>query len=183
MAIGALGAYIYVRKHQYTKWLYNRWTQIIAILAFVYIMIADISVNTYSSVWTASIYVVLIMNIATNEYSLVKLNNHLLEKLGEISYGLYVYHFPILYLIFFTAHRSGLTVIWTSPILLFMTTLLSTWLIAAVSYRWFEIPFLRLKKYFTVEPVNVEAIKGKHGDGGYNLVSNGKLKEAAVKYL
>jgi peptidoglycan/LPS O-acetylase OafA/YrhL len=97
------------------------------------------------------------MNVATNQQSILKLNNPLTEKLGEISYGLYLYHFPILYLIYVLAYKTGATGIWTSPFILLVVALGSTWIIAYLSYRWFETPFLNLKKKLTAaSPIIIE---------------------------
>lgn len=151
MAIGALGAYLYSKKANYLKWVYHPGVQIVALGAFVYLVIFDVPVNTYNIVWASLTYIVLIMNIATNQYSLLKLNFPPIEKLGEISYGLYLYHFPVLYLIYFMTHNVGFKSIWTSPFLLLIITVVSTWAVAALSYRWFEAPFLNLKRRFTTD--------------------------------
>lgn len=151
MAIGALGAYLYSKKADYLKWVYHPWVQILALVAFVYLDIFDLPVNTYNIVWASLVYLVLIMNVATNQRSLLKLNFGPFEKLGEVSYGLYLYHFPVLYLIYFVTHHVGFGRIWTSPFWLLIITVVSTWAIAALSYRWFETPFLNLKRKFTTD--------------------------------
>jgi len=149
MAIGALGAYLYTYKFHYMKWIYHPWVQTATFGAFIYLGVFDVGNNTYNTIWTSLAYIVFIMNVATNHHSLLKLNFRPIEKLGEISYGLYLYHFPILYLIYFTAQKTGFEIMWTSPFLLLIITLGSTWAIAAVSYHWFEKPFLNLKKKFS----------------------------------
>lgn len=57
---------------------------------------------------------------------------------GRISYGLYVFHLPVLAAV--TSHVHGLVGIGL--------TLLLTYVVAAISYRYFETPFLRLKRRF-----------------------------------
>ncbi|WP_047497528.1 acyltransferase [Terriglobus sp. TAA 43] len=57
---------------------------------------------------------------------------------GRISYGLYVFHLPVLAAV--TSHVHGLA---GSAL-----TLLLTFGVAAISYRYFETPFLRLKRRF-----------------------------------
>ena len=70
------------------------------------------------------------------------LNNPVLIYLGKISYGLYVIHeFGLLVALKLNHDRANaLTVI---------AGLLITILLAAISYRWLETPFLSLKKRFT----------------------------------
>ena len=60
--------------------------------------------------------------------------------LGKISFGLYIFHFPILAILNFKAARLRL-----SPIELDITALLLTIASAALSYHFFEAPFLRWK--------------------------------------
>ena len=68
--------------------------------------------------------------------------------LGKISYGLYVFHLAVYRLItpkiLFQPFRSELL----SLALTYVVTLATTVCIAAVSYRYFETPFLNLKKRF-----------------------------------
>jgi len=154
MAIGALGAYVYSANHHVLKWVYHRWVQVLALVAFACLVLFSVPINTYNTMWSSLVHIVLIMNVATNPQSILRLNYPLAEKLGEISYGLYLYHFPILYLIYIAAYRTGVTGLWTSPFLLLGVALASTWAIAFVSYRWFETPFLNLKKKIvTASPI------------------------------
>jgi len=57
---------------------------------------------------------------------------------GRISYGLYVFHLPVLAAV--TSHVRGAAGT--------ALTLLLTYGVAAISYRYFETPFLRLKRRF-----------------------------------
>ena len=69
--------------------------------------------------------------------------NPLLVYLGTISYGLYVFHFPVLWLIYSAMEDLP-------EILQASTTLLITVIISAVSYELMEKRFIQLKdKYFT----------------------------------
>jgi peptidoglycan/LPS O-acetylase OafA/YrhL len=79
--------------------------------------------------------------------------------LGKISYGLYVYHSLVLYLVFVKG-RVHLT---ESTSLLHLpqtarssvgtaAALLITIVVAHLSYRFLEKPFLVLKQRFTLEP-------------------------------
>jgi peptidoglycan/LPS O-acetylase OafA/YrhL len=70
--------------------------------------------------------------------------------LGSISYGLYVYHDSVLNLV-----HLALTPLWQvrgMPVLATVLSLAITCLIASISYRFFEQPFVRLKKRFTLVP-------------------------------
>lgn len=72
-----------------------------------------------------------------------------LQHLGRISYGLYVFHGACLLVVAVASHRI--------PFIRFHTWMLRytiplplTICIAALSYRYFETPFLRLKERFEI---------------------------------
>jgi len=65
----------------------------------------------------------------------------ILVYLGRTSYGLYLFHFPVIYDV-----REGFGLRWPLRLLL---TLGLTVALAAYSYRFLEEPFLRLKQRFT----------------------------------
>ena len=73
-----------------------------------------------------------------------------LNNLGQLSYGIYMYHFPLLYVVLFILRRSGLPEGDTYNALLYGVTVPATLIVSAVSYRWFESPMLKLKARFTV---------------------------------
>jgi peptidoglycan/LPS O-acetylase OafA/YrhL len=71
------------------------------------------------------------------------LRSRLLRHIGVISYGLYLYHFPAFAAVDAVAARVGPEFI--APAL-DIVKLLVTYLIALVSWHWFEQPFLALKE-------------------------------------
>jgi peptidoglycan/LPS O-acetylase OafA/YrhL len=73
-----------------------------------------------------------------------------IRYLGKISYGLYVYHMLMLSLIEYPWAKGRV-----SSLCLAALSLAATILTAAVSYRFLETPFLRLKKRFTFVPSRV----------------------------
>jgi peptidoglycan/LPS O-acetylase OafA/YrhL len=72
-----------------------------------------------------------------------------MKYLGKISYGLYVYHYAIIY---FAARNQDLIALplWQSQLLTALVSFPLTVLVAALSYRYMERPILNLKdKYFS----------------------------------
>jgi peptidoglycan/LPS O-acetylase OafA/YrhL len=69
-----------------------------------------------------------------------------LVSLGRISYGLYVFHYAVFDGVTYALLRfTGSCTLWAK----FSLTLPITVALAWASYRWFESPFLRLKRRFT----------------------------------
>lgn len=90
--------------------------------------------------------------------SLVVRENHTLQpllisppivRMGQISYGLYLYHIWAFMLVMriarFASERWGVVL----PIPLFVTGTLVTVLIAEISYRFYEAPFLKWKTHWS----------------------------------
>jgi peptidoglycan/LPS O-acetylase OafA/YrhL len=74
-----------------------------------------------------------------------------LRKLGQVSYGFYVFHQIPRWLYFGLAHRLiGRYTSHTGP-LEGLIAFVCTYALARLSFRYFETPFLRLKDRFTVE--------------------------------
>jgi peptidoglycan/LPS O-acetylase OafA/YrhL len=80
------------------------------------------------------------------------LNNRFLKFFGRISYGLYVYHWPIYILLFdrltnwSVAH--GIAGAGLAPFLSAMVITVIAIIVSVLSYRYFERPFLKLKEKF-----------------------------------
>ena len=70
-------------------------------------------------------------------------------SLGRISYGLYVFHYAALDTVTYAFLRvTGSCPLWVKLVVSFPVTLLLT----AISYRWFESPFLARKRRFACIP-------------------------------
>lgn len=63
-----------------------------------------------------------------------------IRRVGVVSYGMYLYHMMVIaFLSLFSLHRELLS---------FILVLLLTTLVAEISYRYFELPFLNIKRRF-----------------------------------
>ncbi len=107
------------------------------------------SVITYSGTAVASVALLVAVLQKDARLLLVRPFSWLVY-LGRISYGLYVFHLLVLALIFKLSFVPllGIELNFTRR---FILSFLVTVALAAVSYRWLEQPFLRLKKHFTYD--------------------------------
>ncbi len=114
---------------------------------------------------------VLILNVATNPRSLLTLEHPLLERLGRISYGLYLYHSFAeagVLLLLRRLMESGQIALsyFTFNVLLYGASIALTIAVASVSYRYLEKPFLDMKPRFTVVPSRPEVLGRAGGEMG-----------------
>jgi peptidoglycan/LPS O-acetylase OafA/YrhL len=71
-----------------------------------------------------------------------------IRRIGIVSYGIYLYHMLTWFFVNKTMERLGLK----SQLLFFVANTLLSWLVAELSFRWFESPILALKSRF--DPVH-----------------------------
>jgi len=91
----------------------------------------------------------LIINISLNENNLVNLNGKKLNFLGEISYGIYMYHMLVVFgiVVVLTKILNHLNPV-ISTISFYIIITLGMVLVSYLSKRFFEERFLRLKHRF-----------------------------------
>jgi len=103
------------------------------------------------------LYSWLLVNVAANPRNVLPLDNRVFDYLGTISYGIYMLHMVAVYTAAEVFLRSSW---WRGGSLVFYglayygLVLGLTFLLAHLSYRWFELPFLRLKdRRFSLLPM------------------------------
>lgn len=156
MVIGAVGAYsAHARWERGLSLLFLPLVQVVAWSAMLVVTIVPwhrAFFGLFGNELTSLVVIVLLLNLALNTRSVLRLENPLLDRLGRMSYGLYVYHlFAVVLCIrafvpLYAAHpdRAG----WLGVLLLLATTALSIG-IAHISYYHFELRFLRKKKAYS----------------------------------
>jgi peptidoglycan/LPS O-acetylase OafA/YrhL len=106
-----------------------------------------------SAIWTNIGYVIVAVGCALFLYSTIGVDSWLRQKwvryLGRISYGLYVYHGVSIELVFYSLSGHPLWMRWYLSLFISFGV---TSLLAIISYKWLETPFLRLKSRFQYIP-------------------------------
>jgi peptidoglycan/LPS O-acetylase OafA/YrhL len=106
----------------------------------------------YSSVWgyslinLSSAYLIGLLNTRDLPF----FRNHGMQRIGRVSYGLYLFHLPVQALM--KLPISGKSDINVESIALFGLSILGTILLAVASYELFEVHFLRLKNWYRPSP-------------------------------
>ena len=155
MIIGGLGAYLVFNEKHIVKHIYNRIIQLGMIIT-LFILIIDLIQFKYFNIirneFTSLVICGLIINIATNKHSILKLESKMLNYFGKISFGLYVYH---LFAVVITLkilpnflHLNNISNIIGYPLTIGSILLITT-LISHFSYFYFEKRFLVKKANFS----------------------------------
>lgn len=157
MAIGALGAYLYFYNKEWMTYLLNRKVfEILAIFFFVLVLFNKFHIAPPINHEIASVFtLVIIINQISNSKKLFSLENKVLNFLGKISYGLYVWNPLLIYLVSLIYQNYFLNIKMNAALLVILVFTINTVVIIGVSYvsyEYFEKRFLRIKhKYTTVK--------------------------------
>jgi len=111
--------------------------------------------EAYQFIWGYTLlnyfFAVIIYSVVKHRLFIRFLDSALLRYLGKISYGLYVYHFPIIW--FSTRVRDyGVADPFAKPVIALISFIV-TLLVASISYKYLEKPLLNLKdRFFGLKP-------------------------------
>ena len=154
MTIGGLGAYaLYFKKEKVLNFIYQSWVQISALISIPVLLFCThrLFQNGVNLIYAIS-FLIIILNVSCNKNGLLKLENGLLNFLGRISYGVYMYHILVIVFLLnvikhFLPAKDTLDG-WNNLIFYLVATSI-TILISHLSFVYFESYFIRLKKKFT----------------------------------
>lgn len=149
MMLGAMGAIMYYRQTEwFCKLCSNRFVAIIAWgLFFTSGLYADYIPSPVRNEYIAFISLLVIMAGLLHKPIL---ENRVMNYLGQISYGIYVIHPLLLYVLTRLIRPSDYMSNNVACIFIFIAMTVLTIVIAGLSYKYFEMPFLRLKSKFSV---------------------------------
>jgi peptidoglycan/LPS O-acetylase OafA/YrhL len=154
MAMGGIGAgWVFYQRKRLLELIYHRAVQWLALAAIPAIVLLT-PVKLYSALYLlfSVPFLVIILNVATNPHCAYRLQGPVLNYLGKISYGIYMYHLICIAFVFhvldswfhFPLRLEG----WHSA-LLYALSIPLTLGVSALSYHFLEYPFIRKKRTFT----------------------------------
>lgn len=151
MAVGALGAfYLYNKKQQALQFFYHPATSVATLVLFASLFVTNLE-YTGSTLFEALIFLLFIVNVSTNRKFPIQFRQSIFTTLGNISYGIYMYHTIIIAILINLLQK---TVIDSNPlafdIALYTLSVPLTIGISYLSYQYFETPFLKMKEKFMV---------------------------------
>jgi peptidoglycan/LPS O-acetylase OafA/YrhL len=150
MAIGGVGAYIYFTDQR--KILNIICSLPAQLISWGVIFLAAINKFHTISLLDNEIFsvvsVVLIINVCSNPRTVIRMDNRVMDFLGKISFGIYVYHPLIIF--FDELLLNHLAISLTAKIILtFISVPLMTILVAYISYEFYEKKFILLKERYS----------------------------------
>ena len=154
MLIGCVGAFIYkYNYYNFANLIANRFFQLIIWLVFIIVFIGIFELPvTISAEVMATLSVFLIIGQAEeSNFKIFNLDHIIFDKIGKISYGIYVYH-PLLIFLF---GKLLINVCYNNIlqyIVVYLSISLTTLLFAYVSYEYLEKRFLIVKSRFAIIP-------------------------------
>jgi peptidoglycan/LPS O-acetylase OafA/YrhL len=151
MIIGSICAYILHRKKDHIlRILFNKYVQMFCYINIIIFLATGFKIPAFNHIIYSILFGIIILNISANPGSILKLQNNILNYLGQISFGLYMYHelaigISIRFLkdLSFNFNNSS------HNFILYIFSLLLTIGVASLSYFLLEKPFLKLKTKFS----------------------------------
>ena len=149
MMLGAIGAIMYYRKTEwFVKLCSSRFVAIVAwILFFTSGLYANYIPSPIRNEYIAFVSLFVIMSGLLRK---PLLENRVMNYLGQISYGIYVIHPLLLYILTRLIHPAEFMQNDVASVVIFVAITALTIGIASLSYKYFEMPFLRIKGKFSV---------------------------------
>jgi len=150
MIIGAIGAMLYYNNSKYIKYITSYWTQ-----SFSWLIILMVALNKFhissliDNEIVGLITIFIIFSQITRKNYIINLENKLMNFIGKISYGVYVYHPVIIFLAHKTFGKFQSSSI-QNYIIVFILILSLTISIAYISYTFYEKRFIELKSKFAI---------------------------------
>jgi len=154
MAVGAFGAcLIYYKKSEILRYIYAIPTQIMAyVLLFLILLLLPYQIFETLYLFLSVPFLIIIMNVASNKGSLLKLENKVFDYLGKISYGLYMYHLLVVTFVvnlYATSFETQYNITVYQRIAIYLISIILTIAISGLSYKYFEKRFITMKSKYS----------------------------------
>lgn len=155
LGMGALLALFYVEQGPVIEWLKGK-RHLVFLLALAHLVLilfifhkgsAFLFLYREIALCICTFSVVLVTVFGWKGFMGYIMRNPAVQYIGTISYGIYLYHMPVPYVLRIVMSKA-LPSVHPGPLTLMFVCFGITIGLAAVSYRFIETPFLKLKRYF-----------------------------------
>lgn len=146
IAVGGFFAVLLFRKHPVLKLLKNLKVFYGVLITTLVLILMAVKIPYFHYLTYSFLFGVLILNLASNKRLNKVLESKIIHYLGQISYGIYMYHFIIMIIVLTTSSKLGVK----SNVVIYSFILAITIGISSLSYHYFEAPFLKRKSKYTL---------------------------------
>ncbi len=155
LVLGGLGAYIFFYQKERLSVFNKRGVEIAAFIFFLFVASNKFHITSIIDHEIVSLFtLIIIFNQVNNPKRLFSFENKVFDYLGKISFGLYVYHPLIIYLMSLAFNYFTINNVLFKTISIYFFVISMIIVVAHISYNFFEKRFLTLKtKYTTVQSV------------------------------
>jgi peptidoglycan/LPS O-acetylase OafA/YrhL len=148
MSIGGIAGALVVFKRRELKFIYAKvFSYAATILVFV-LWFAAVSLPILNDIFYSTFFAIAILNLSTNENFKLKIDSRLGTFLGKISYGIYMYHWIVILLVFKIIPLTFFENKLMYNAVLYSSSVSLTILVAYLSFRFYESRFLKMKQNF-----------------------------------
>jgi peptidoglycan/LPS O-acetylase OafA/YrhL len=145
MAIGGIYSIILFQKNKFIDVLTNKYLFYFTILLVIFLMIKGVFIPYIHYEFYSVLFGIIILNFAYNKKIDISLENKILNYLGNISYGLYMYHLIGISL----AISISIAINVRSNYVIYPLSFILTIIMAGLSYKYYEKRFLKYKSRFS----------------------------------
>ena len=151
MLIGALGAVLLHERSRILDLVYSRYVFFMAVIAsfcLFYLIGNEGLIQDGLHIVISLFFLIIIMNVSAEKVDFLRLNNSVLDYLGKISYGIYMYHLIVVFCsvkLFLDKSDSFYSL---NNLMVYLSSFFVSIMLASLSYHLFENRFIKLKRKF-----------------------------------
>jgi peptidoglycan/LPS O-acetylase OafA/YrhL len=153
MAVGGVGAWlVFARREKILNLFFHPVFQVVVYVVTFYLLVSQLYKPAYNYLVHSVCFCLIIVNIAANPRSLIRIENRVFVFLGNISFSIYMFHEIVIKVVMETLVRArGMAFNdATSNLILYSLSIGLTVGVSAIVYYAFEKRFLKLKSSFAV---------------------------------
>ena len=145
MALGAIGGYVNYYFKEKLEFLYRKFNYFIIVSILIVLLLFPIFKSVYYQSLVFAVFVVLLLLHTVNATHKFIFLSKPFNFLGNISYGIYMYHPIIMYFVFSFINSLKIKNLYVYNFIVYFLVLGITFLISFLSYKYLEKRFILLK--------------------------------------
>lgn len=149
LSVGALGAVLYNEKNKICVFINSNYVFIISIIILCLMYLILPNEIKFLRIFYAFLFLILILNLISNQHLKNLFENKIFNHLGKISYGIYMYHQILIVLVINIVLKCFKNIGLLENIIIYSFSIILTLLFSHFSYVYFETPLLNFKNKFS----------------------------------